>query len=903
MSSEVEIITFGGGEYLVKIFTAISMLFYGANEEYSIVRPLCALAASVGGSLALARFVFQPNVELFFSKYLFPMFIIPILFVVPSTKVYIIDKLTENSLAKDAVHKPYVVDKVPFLFAKIASFSSSIGYKLTSAIENVMHTPDDVQYCKTGMIFGADTSLDFSKLRLNNGTIAQNIHQFTQQCVIYDIALGRYSIDEMKKTTDLWKFLESRTSNVRMIQYLDPNSKGVSEFLTCKQSIEKMRPFFAKEAEYYSKHTVLKNLPISFRTLIDFKTESQNKVEGQIVQAATDADLSTQIITANSFNDAMSRFAKERAITNQRSIYQTTGANAGNGLMMMRIVIEALVYACFPLILPLSLLPFGIKFLHGWIYLNVWIQLWPPLYAILNYIFVIGVKAYAASVMNGSQGYSIFTSSGLQDLYLDTSAIAGYLSFSVPLLSFYLLNNLQSLVHATGSLGSPMQSAASTAAMEHNTGNYSYANTSMGQLSYDNQSAFQHNSSATLSSGSFIDNYGTHSIAYGNEGLTVNQNPSNLNTSIQTAEAYTQQLQKAEQNARSQVETCQSSFTETMGIAERNSADLIQHVANSESYSQGISESKSQNVQESANWIVNAAESWGHNNGISARESLEYFTGLGLDFSLGFSARGGRSNNINALSEDSRASAENLVHSRDFQEHYQNVFNSTRNENSNFATDEGLRYVENYVNSMENLKSNQEQYSNALSHLNQVSENLSYVQSNTSSVNANLNTEFANWLNDKGALSYLFDKNKEGELNALRSNFIEEKCTFDKHELENVNDSISPYSNPHNFEFEWQKMKSGAASNAESIGLKFDSVKQHSESLNNQIDLVQGNTERISTQKYELNAQRKDISHKFDTENSRPLDHIAHEKIAIGLKEFWNDPTTFDWFNEYSNPK
>ena len=907
MSSNLEVITYGGGDLLRMVFNAISMLFYGGDGNNGFVYPLCVTSALIGGALGISRCFFQSYTDAFLTKYFLPLLVIPYLFIVPQSRVHIIDILND---------KPIVVDHVPLLFAKIASLSSYWGYQMTQGIEKVMHTPNDVKYSKTGMLFGADTALDFSRLKLNNATVAQNLHHFTQQCIIYDVALGRYTLDELRKSSDLLSFLKSRTSKVRMIPYVNPDNKKM-EFLTCIESIEQMEPLFSKEVSYYTKHEILKTLPITYQTLLNFKKKSEDNLVNQITNAVKDSDiLCKEMIVVNAFNDATLRFSAERAKANQRSIYQTAGALAGSSLITMRIVLEALIYASCALILPLSLLPGGVKFIGNWIFLNIWIQLWPPLYGILNYITMLCAQKYAHSILGGiSNGYSLFTSAGFQDLALDTAALGGYLTLSVPIISFYLLQNMQSLVHISGSLMTPAHSAATTAASELSTGNYSLANTSVGQFSYDNHSAFQHNSSPSFSNGSFTDNYGTHSVTYGPDGVRADQNPSNLNTSIQTAEAYSQQLQSAQQNAQTQVDSAQSVFSETMGTAQRSAADIMQHVASSEMYSQGYSSTETQAAQESANWITNTAESWGHQHGVSSRESLEYFASMGMDWPLVVSARGGHSENINALTDEARHNAENLFNSKDFQEHYQKVFSAVHNESTNNMTDEGSRFVENYATSMEKLQSTQEQHSSALSELNQISESLNFVQSNTSTVNENLNSEFVNWLHDRGSLATLFDKEREQELGTLRDEFISEKCQMEIGGLENFK-APGSYSSPlPNIEDEGNAMQQATRERAKMHNLEFGLAHDSGQGILSQYEATEARvSHKFDAQHHNLNETKESLRGTFESEhskigidrlNSRFGNNLSNLSDSSGnsLIQFWNDPSNFSWFDDYAKPK
>lgn len=905
---DVEIITYGGGDLLWSLFNAISMLFYGKGQYSSVIQPLCVITAMIGGTWGVSKCFFQPSIDSLLTKYFLPLLAVPYFLIAPQANVHIIDKL---NLEDKLNGKPLVVAKVPLIFAKIAGITSYWGYVITEAIENVMHTPNDAMYSKTGKIFGAETALDFSRLRLNNATQAQNIHHFTQQCIIYDIALGRYSIDELRKTSNLLPFLADKTSVVRMIPYVDPISKKM-DYVTCKEAIGKMNSLFDEEVAYYTKHEMLKSLPIAYQTLVDFKNHAENKISGQMSNAILDnKSVVKNIVSVNAFNDAAARFATERARDNQRAVYQTAGSIAGTTLVTMRIIFEALIYASFVLILPLSMIPGGIKFIGNWIFLNVWIQLWPPLYGIINYITMLCAQKYAQSIMGDiSGGYSLFTSAGFQDLALDTAALGGFLSLSVPVLSFYLLQNLQSMAHLSGSLMTPAHSSAITAASELTTGNYSFANTSMGQVSYDNQTSFQQNNAPTLSSGFFTDNYGTYQVKHGREHITVNQDPSHLNTSISTAEAYSNSLQNAKQNAKTMVDGSLESYTQTRGIAERSTADFIQHVASSDIYSNGYSTTETLATQNSANFVVNAAESWGSSHGLSSRDSLEHFASLGLDIPI-ISIKGGHSESCSALSDDALQEAKNIFESEDFQHHYQQVINSTMNESTNNMTDEGRRFAENFSASTEKLKSSQDQVSIAHSELNQISENLNYVQSHTSSVNTNLNTEFSNWLNDRGALSTLFDRESEPTLNVLRNEFIEEKCRSEMPNLQHYREPAKGSGIIPSLESEWDSAKNTVQQRATDMNLSYDQNIHDKQRIAYQYDT------QSSIVSHALSSQQNSISHRQDSIkeelnnerkksghtrlNNRVLENGKHVKDTVNTLISDQAASTCGWFESYSN--
>jgi conjugal transfer mating pair stabilization protein TraG len=465
------VVTYGGGEILKNIFNAIAMLMN--QRSGGIIQPLMMITASIGSVWAISKAFFSSSAQTFLLQFFFPFIAIVGLLMVPTATVHIEDVLKNRS---------ETVDHVPLLVAKFAELSSSIGYQITRAIENTMHVPDDVSYNSTGMIFGADTAMDISRYKITNADLDKNLRTFCRQCILYDLHLGRYSIDELKKTTDLWKFLEERTSKVRMIKYTpidsgtSPKNASTGVYLSCKDAIKTMTPYFELEKRYYGQLDVCKNLPLTFQALTGLQKDAEELISQQLMM-----NLLTNEYSGNNFANA-------RAYVQQRNTYQVVGSLASSSLVTLRAVIEALIYAAFIFVLPLSILPGGIKFITTWVGLVLWIQLWPPFYAILNYIMQSVAHGYANTILHGvsglHQGLSFFTSIGLHDLQQDIYALSGYLAASIPFITYAILKGgVGSFVQIAGSVMSPGHSAASTAAAEQTSGNYSFGNTSMGQMS------------------------------------------------------------------------------------------------------------------------------------------------------------------------------------------------------------------------------------------------------------------------------------------------------------------------------------------------------------------------------------------------------------------------------------
>jgi len=138
------VVTYGGGEILHNVFSAIAMLVNGQSNN--IIRPLMLITASIGAVLVISKAIFSGSIQSLLSHYLLPVVAIVGLLMVPSATVHIEDVIKD---------KFYKVSHVPFFLARFSELVSSIGYQTTRAIESVMHVPNDSSYNSTGMIFGA----------------------------------------------------------------------------------------------------------------------------------------------------------------------------------------------------------------------------------------------------------------------------------------------------------------------------------------------------------------------------------------------------------------------------------------------------------------------------------------------------------------------------------------------------------------------------------------------------------------------------------------------------------------------------------------------------------------------------------------------------------------------------
>jgi len=722
----MEIYTYGGLEILQGIFNAIAMVF----AKGGIVKTLLFLCALFSGFWAIGKSLFSSSIQPLIFKFFLPVLVIVGLLMVPKTDVRIIDNINSQKVKK--------VSNVPFLLATIAHISSKVGYNLTQAIESVMHIPNDEGYNKSGMIFGADAALDIKKYKIRNGDLERNLMNFSKQCIFTDMSVGRYGLDEVKKSTDIWQFLADNTSSMHQITYVTPGEKPV--YKTCKEAAKEMESIFSKEKAYYAKQDVSKNLPAAFQALTGLKNLQQNS------QDMVGQQLMMNFLAQGFDNQG---FATVRAKEQQRTTYRTLGELASTSLVTMRAVFEALLYASFIFVVPMSVL-MGFSCIYNWAFMLIWIQLWPPFYVILNYIMKLTTVARADAILHGltsdEKGLSFFTSSGLFELNQDIYALSGYLAASIPFISYAVLKGgVSSFMHLSSAMMTPAHQAASTAAAEQSSGNYSFANTSFGQQSFLNRTAFQNNLAPTLSSGYSTVNDGYSQTVRTEDGKVMfTENRSNLMKNLFSDENLSKNLNSMHQTAQSHVETSQQNLQESVSNHTRSFSDVTDFLSSAQNVSESTSGKEGISAQQSANTLISESQNFAKNHGISERTSMDLLLSTSAPKLLKVAGVSGTISDGN-VNEETWQEAKNLSQSETFQQNLQNVQDFATSGSIGEMSDQGKRLTEGFTQSLDSVKSAQEQHQHSLSNMEQISQSETVVRSMSIQQRESLDQKFVDW--------------------------------------------------------------------------------------------------------------------------------------------------------------
>ncbi|MBK6742656.1 MAG: conjugal transfer protein TraG N-terminal domain-containing protein [Hydrogenophilales bacterium] len=471
------IYSYGDLDTLALIFNAIAAMMGG--DSYLGAIAMVLILGFFGALIAMAAMK-----HLYGVQWLIAVFLINGVLLVPKTTVQIIDKT--------AAQAPVLVDNVPWGIGSLASIVTSTGSGLTELFETAFQTlpavltgngmvtlPGSLTYERTGMMFGATLIQEASKTRFKDPVYETDLVNFIANCTIYDISQGLIDANAFNNSRDLWPLL----ANTNQARFTTLHGTGGSvDSYSCPVAYAALDASLATQVT-----NQIANMAVFVNPAL--KARIGQNVDAAMVNAAS-SELDTQLVAAynrsalggaaattaqlirqngliNAVNGAGMIFSQR---TNDPSALmlgmaqaQTTAAHnaqkivggkiAESALPLLHNGITAIVYTAFPLVILIALLMGGmgaIRVLKMYGLSMVWLAMWPPLYAVVNYLH--STKAAKATAMagyaNGIQGLTLTTAPTIYDTTMSELAITSWLLISVPVIASAIVFGMDKLANA-----------------------------------------------------------------------------------------------------------------------------------------------------------------------------------------------------------------------------------------------------------------------------------------------------------------------------------------------------------------------------------------------------------------------------------------------------------------------
>ncbi|PKE27594.1 conjugal transfer protein TraG [Rahnella sp. AA] len=795
-----EVYTIFGGDMWRQVFNGVVTIL-GTDTFDTLLR----LASTFGVLGVMLSFIKSQDLRVFIHWLAVFMLITSVL-LVPKRSVQIID-ITDSAAV-------YEVDNVPLGLAMIAGLTTGAGFGVAQLYDYTLARPDSLTYTKSGMLFGSQVIAQSSNFHTQNPQLAQMLTDYVENCVIGDILLnGKYSINQLLNSTDPLTLITSNPSPLRGIYQ---TVSGTRQFVTCLQAASTIKTLMGSDisiggVSWHDMATRVFGSKVNADALLSTAMDEsygffyagglsasqimRNNVTNAAIRDGWKGFAARSSDTANLLN-----LATESSMTKQRLSWATGGAIASQTLPMFQSLMMLILIGLFPLVMVLALTNhaiFGLNTLKLYVGGFLYFQMWPIMYAILN-----SLANFYLQSKTGTTALVLANQDRIALQHSDVANIAGYLSMSIPILSFFLTKGAASVVSQV--VGGVMSSAAFSASGQASTtadGNWSFNNMSMDNV---NANKFDTNLSQRLGQQAYqLENGGMRTqTADGHNVYDTTQAISNLPVSMRLSSLASSGFQEQSRQARQDAQTALDGYNHSLTSGFQQLNQMTHQSGNSASMTQASESAQATNATRGASMMMSAAESYGKAHNISTQEAYNHLMditnqgsgGAGASANVKFDSgdqiagklgswatglSGGAETHINTDWRHTSGSAhgtqdtssegkdfrhdENSQTVRDFRQGMDIVTSSRVSESGNQTDNQSNSQVEQYAATLNDAKSQYHQYTDSSTRSQEFSRMATLAQNESASLDANYNQEFVDWTTAK------FGNNAQGILTNVNS--------------------------------------------------------------------------------------------------------------------------------------
>lgn len=492
-----EIYAYWNAENLRAVYNAVAMIMNG-GDFLGLMKALAIGALLVSVGTAMVRMKGEEPIAylVVFALFYGTLF-------VPRSNVSIVDVRTSQV---------FPVANVPLGLAFFGSTTSHIGKWLTEQYETFVTPVDDEKFSHTGMAFGARIVHELQHVKIQNTGLKRDMSLFVRNCVNPEFIDRPDLMHEFQNKANIWSYVgggggDGGGGGGGSGFSLNPGRATIvgQNAVNCVDAYAALSNALEVEATRRGADLGRRLNPNDPAADIAVMSQIPNMEAAMLNVSRTAIDSLRQGMVANlmienvglssmpSSDDFQVAWAVAQAEQTSRVSYAAMARIAESTLPKLRNGIEILITVLFPVILLLIVLA-GVKgmlVLKAYLMGMFWIQLWAPLYAVINFMTTQSdAKDFKASLLGSStDGPTLSTMGRLSELALSNQAIAGLLTVSVPLIAYALVKGGEMGMSSVASkVMDPSSQAAGKAGEAAGLGNSNVGNVSWGNTSMNNWS-------------------------------------------------------------------------------------------------------------------------------------------------------------------------------------------------------------------------------------------------------------------------------------------------------------------------------------------------------------------------------------------------------------------------------
>jgi conjugal transfer mating pair stabilization protein TraG len=516
--------TYWNSDGVVAVLNAI-VLIMGGGDYLGLMRTfaIAGMLVAVGAGLVKISAKEPLQYFVFLGLFYFGLF-------VPKVTVDVVDVRTGGV---------GTVANVPFGVAFFYSSSTKIGKFLTDTFETNFQPVDNLRFGKTGLAFGAKAFQEVTAVRVGDVRLAEGLREFTRACINPEIIEDPGKYQELVNNADVWTLIGTAGWLNPARSVTIPVLGGTYEYATCidptlgSGAYEKLSTWLTNETTNQQTWLARRLFPDSKPTpsstwalasatvggaLADVegymlgtsRTALQQIKQGMVVNAISDSTGS--LAAARNDPTAMqAALAGKMAEMQANGAYRTMALIGEAALPKFRNIVEVVIISVFPIVMLLIILAGekGGAILKTYTVTTIWVQLWAPLYAVVNFLMMGGMSSRLQAGLDGAANQTILNSAALTMTAFKEASLAGSLVFAVPVIAYALVKGGEvAMSGAMNGLTSQASGAASSQGGSAGVGNINAGNGSWGNQSSNNMSANKWDTSGSSSQGGWTSKEG-----------------------------------------------------------------------------------------------------------------------------------------------------------------------------------------------------------------------------------------------------------------------------------------------------------------------------------------------------------------------------------------------------------
>lgn len=475
----LEITVLQGVDTFAQMFNAVAA--FVRNETW---HSLMVIAEIIGVIACMIVYVKKRDLKVM-GLWLLSFVLINSLLLTPKERVVITELQTS---------KVKTVDNVPLGVALPMYFTTLVGNAIARTYDTLLAQPEDVQYSKTGLLFGQRLMEHSISITPNEPHTVSNLNNYMKFCIIERNVISKeFPWTTLLQSNNLKGYLDKGKEG-DLMNYTAKDGKVSS--MTCKDSGTQIQKDIAESLKPTARDSIVWDFARKLKIdgLLNNLTMPELNSKMAAVQnyfmgtSQAAADIYVQNMLVNQFRRSIDSYpvqldasavlinqSSEQSLTKMKLSHLSSYQVSGRLLPALHTTLLALMVGLFPImVLAMFIRELAWGVVKNYLAVLFSLMMWPVMFAIFNSI----MNTLLYQTLNG-QSFTLSNANTLKENASTMAGVAMWLTTAIPFLSFKLVTNLgQSIASAGSYLGNSMIGATTADAAQTAQGNYNWGNMS-----------------------------------------------------------------------------------------------------------------------------------------------------------------------------------------------------------------------------------------------------------------------------------------------------------------------------------------------------------------------------------------------------------------------------------------